>query len=70
MKPKAIDDSHLKVREMCVEVYHKAAGLYKIPNFPVKFSETPGARVYDPKKTSNKVLNIGSNNTQVIFNSC
>ncbi|TRO49755.1 CoA transferase [Candidatus Bathyarchaeota archaeon] len=38
----AMWDSHLKARGMWVEVEHKAAGRYKIPNFPVKFSETPG----------------------------
>ncbi|MBD3171339.1 hypothetical protein GF326_02600 [Candidatus Bathyarchaeota archaeon] len=38
----AIDDPHLKAREMWVEVDHKAAGKHKVPNFPVKFSETPG----------------------------
>jgi len=35
-------DPHLEARGMWVEVEHKAAGSYKIPNFPVKFSETPG----------------------------
>jgi CoA:oxalate CoA-transferase len=38
----AMWDSHLEARDMWVEVEHKAAGKYKIPNFPVKFSETPG----------------------------
>ena len=38
----AMWDPHLEARGMWVEVEHKAAGRYKIPNFPVKFSETPG----------------------------
>ena len=38
----AMWDPHLEARGMWVEVEHKAAGSYKIPNFPVKFSETPG----------------------------
>jgi crotonobetainyl-CoA:carnitine CoA-transferase CaiB-like acyl-CoA transferase len=38
----AMLDPHLEARGMWVEVEHKAAGKYKIPNFPVKFSETPG----------------------------
>jgi crotonobetainyl-CoA:carnitine CoA-transferase CaiB-like acyl-CoA transferase len=27
---------------MWVQVEHPKAGVYKVPNFPVKFSETPG----------------------------
>ena len=38
----AMWDPHLEARGMWVEVEHEAAGRYKIPNFPVKFSETPG----------------------------
>jgi len=38
----AMWDPHLEARGMWVEVEHKAAGRYKVPNFPVKFSETPG----------------------------
>ncbi len=38
----AMWDPHLEARGMWVEVDHKAAGRYKTPNFPVKFSETPG----------------------------
>lgn len=38
----AMWDPQLEARGMWVEVEHKAAGKYKIPNFPVKFSETPG----------------------------
>ena len=35
-------DPHLQARGFWVEVDHSAAGLYTVPNFPVKFSETPG----------------------------
>jgi CoA:oxalate CoA-transferase len=38
----AMWDPHLKARNMWVEVEHKTAGKYIVPNFPVKFSETPG----------------------------
>ena len=38
----AMSDPHLEARDMWVEVEHKAAGKYKIPNFPVIFSKTPG----------------------------
>ena len=38
----AMDDPHIKARNMFVEVEHKAAGKYKIPNFPVVLSESPG----------------------------
>jgi crotonobetainyl-CoA:carnitine CoA-transferase CaiB-like acyl-CoA transferase len=35
-------DPHLRERGMFVEVEHPMAGAYTVPNFPVKFSETPG----------------------------
>jgi CoA:oxalate CoA-transferase len=38
----AMWDPHLEARGMWVEVEHEAAGMYKVPNFPVKFSKTPG----------------------------
>ena len=38
----AMWDPHIEARDMWVEVEHKAAGKYKVPNFPVVFSETPG----------------------------
>ncbi len=38
----AMWDPHLKARNMWVEVDHAAAGKHLVPNFPVKFSETPG----------------------------
>ncbi len=37
-----VRDPHLKSREMFVDVEHPRAGTVKVPNFPVKFSETPG----------------------------
>ena len=38
----AMWDPHLKARDMWVEVDSPVAGGYTVPNFPVKFSETPG----------------------------
>jgi CoA:oxalate CoA-transferase len=35
-------DPHLEARDMFVEVDHPIIGKVKVPNFPVKFSETPG----------------------------
>jgi crotonobetainyl-CoA:carnitine CoA-transferase CaiB-like acyl-CoA transferase len=37
-----VADPHLAARGMFVEVEHPLAGTVKVPNFPVKFSETPG----------------------------
>jgi len=37
-----VKDPHLEAREMFVEVEHQKAGTVKVPNFPVKYSETPG----------------------------
>jgi CoA:oxalate CoA-transferase len=37
-----VKDPHLEAREMFVEVEHPKAGIVKVPNFPIKFSETPG----------------------------
>jgi crotonobetainyl-CoA:carnitine CoA-transferase CaiB-like acyl-CoA transferase len=37
-----VTDPHLAARGMFVEVEHPLAGKLKVPNFPVKFSETPG----------------------------
>jgi len=38
----AMEDPHSQARGMWVEVEHKSVGEYKVPNFPVVFSETPG----------------------------
>jgi crotonobetainyl-CoA:carnitine CoA-transferase CaiB-like acyl-CoA transferase len=38
----AMTDPHLLDRGMWTEVYHPLAGEYKVPNFPVKFYQTPG----------------------------
>jgi len=38
----AMWDPHLKARDMWVEVDSPVAGKYTVPNFPVKFSATPG----------------------------
>jgi len=37
-----VEDPHLLERGMLVEVEHPKAGKIKVPNFPVKLSETPG----------------------------
>lgn len=37
-----VEDPHLQARGMLVEVEHPRAGKIKVPNFPVKLSETPG----------------------------
>ena len=37
-----VNDPHLIDRGMFTEVEHPTAGTIKVPNFPVKFSETPG----------------------------
>ena len=38
----AMEDPHVKERGMSVRVDHPIAGGYTVPNFPVKFTETPG----------------------------
>ena len=38
----SMTDPHLLEREMWVEIDHPAAGMHKVPNFPVKFYRTPG----------------------------
>ena len=38
----AIFDPHLQARDMWVEVEHAIGAKHLVPNFPVKFSETPG----------------------------
>lgn len=37
-----VEDPHLKARNMFFEVEHPRAGKFTVPNFPVKFSESPG----------------------------
>jgi len=37
-----VEDPHLKARGMFIEIEHPRAGKMKVPNFPVKLSETPG----------------------------
>ncbi|RLI07986.1 hypothetical protein DRO42_07160 [Candidatus Bathyarchaeota archaeon] len=38
----SMTDPHLVARGTFVQVEHPAAGTYTVPNFPVRFSETPG----------------------------
>ena len=54
------EDPHLEARNMFVEVDHPKAGKIKVPNFPVKFSETPG------EITSAAPL-LGQNNKEVLM---
>jgi len=54
-----VEDPHLAAREMFVEVEHPLAGTVKVPNFPVKFSETPGQI-----KTAAPVL--GANSKEIL----
>jgi CoA:oxalate CoA-transferase len=37
-----VNDPHLAARDMFVDLEHPLAGTVRVPNFPVKFSETPG----------------------------
>lgn len=37
-----VNNEHFEAREMFVEVENPNLGKFKVPNFPVKFSETPG----------------------------
>lgn len=41
-EPEVLSDPHLAARDMWVNLRHPAAGIVKVPNFPVRFSETPG----------------------------
>jgi CoA:oxalate CoA-transferase len=41
-EPEVVNDPHLMVRDMWVNLSHPTAGVVKVPNFPVKFSMTPG----------------------------
>ena len=45
-EPEVVEDPHLKERDMWVTFDHPTAGVVKTPNFPVKFSETPGIVKY------------------------
>jgi CoA:oxalate CoA-transferase len=40
-EPEVLGDPHLEARDMWVTLSHQKAGELKVPNFPVKFSETP-----------------------------
>jgi crotonobetainyl-CoA:carnitine CoA-transferase CaiB-like acyl-CoA transferase len=58
-EPEVLDDPHLKDRSLWVELSHPRAGKFKVPDFPVKLSETPG------KVTSPAPL-IGQNNGEIL----
>ena len=54
-----VADPHLAARGMFIEVEHPKAGRIKVPNFPVKFSETPG------EVTSSAPL-LGQDNREIL----
>jgi len=58
---KTVKDPHLIARGMFIEIEHPKAGKFKVPNFPVKFSETPG------EITSAAPL-LGQNNKEILMN--
>jgi len=37
-----VNDPQVKAREMLVEIHQPGIGTFKLPNLPIKFSETPG----------------------------
>lgn len=56
-----IKDPQLIFRDMFIEVEHPKAGKVKVPNFPIKFSETPG------EITSSAPL-LGQHNMEILTN--
>ncbi|MBS7630241.1 CoA transferase [Candidatus Bathyarchaeota archaeon] len=56
-----VKDPHLLERGMFVEVEHPKAGRVKVPNFPVKFSKTPG-------KILTAAPLLGQHNREVLMN--
>lgn len=56
-----VKDPHLNARGMFVEVEHPKAGKVKVPNFPVKFSESPGEIVASAPL-------LGQHNKEIMIN--
>jgi crotonobetainyl-CoA:carnitine CoA-transferase CaiB-like acyl-CoA transferase len=54
-----VEDQQIRSRGMIVSIEHPTAGMIKLPNFPVKFSNTP-AEVRDPAPI------LGQHNEQVL----
>lgn len=54
-----VKDHHLESRNMFVEFDHPKAGKFKVPNFPIKFSETPG-------EIFSSVPILGQNNNEIL----
>jgi len=55
-----VADPHLAARGMFIEVEHPRAGRFKVPNFPVKFSEAPG-------EIKSAAPLLGQNNKEVLM---
>lgn len=53
-----VEDPQVKVRDMIVEIEHPRAGRVRLPNFPVKFSETPAAASAAPS--------LGQHNEEIL----
>jgi CoA:oxalate CoA-transferase len=58
-EPEVLQDPHLKAREIWVEVDHPKAGKVKVPNFPVKYSLTPGELTHPSPL-------VGQNNLEIL----
>jgi len=58
-EPEVVEDAHLSDRDMWVELNHPSAGIVKVPNFPVRFSETPG-------KVSSAAPILGEHSVEVL----
>jgi len=56
-----VNDPHIIDRGMFVEVNHPKAGTIKTPNFPSKFSETPG-------EIRSAAPLLGQNNSEILTN--
>lgn len=46
--PEICASPHIAAREMLIEFDHPVAGKIKVPGFPIKYSETPGAAILPP----------------------
>lgn len=53
-----VEDPQVKARGMIVEIEHPRAGRVHLPNFPVKFSETPA--------TANAAPSLGQHNEEIL----
>jgi CoA:oxalate CoA-transferase len=58
-EPEVVADPHLQERDMWVTLDHPTAGMVKVPNFPVKFSQTPG-------KITQAAPTLGEHNREIL----